>query len=65
MILKPPIFQRAPRGAPRHLGEFSEKLGEDELSVLEKELLIQVRQLSRDDLRKLIAQARALAEFTK
>lgn len=45
--------------------EFTEELSEDELSVLEKELLIQVRQLSREDLRKLIAQARALAEFKK
>ena len=45
--------------------ELTEGMGEDELSVLEKELILQARQLSRDDLRKLIAQARALVEFKK
>ena len=45
--------------------EFSEEFGEDELTTLEKELILQARQLSRDDLRKLIAQAKALAEFKK
>jgi transcriptional regulator with XRE-family HTH domain len=43
--------------------EFSYELSEDELTVLEKELLMQARKLSRDDFRKLIAQARAIAEF--
>jgi transcriptional regulator with XRE-family HTH domain len=43
--------------------EFTHELGENELTQLEKELLMQARKLSRDDLRKLIAQARAIAEF--
>jgi transcriptional regulator with XRE-family HTH domain len=45
--------------------EFAETkgIGKDELSELEKEMLIHARQLSPDDLEKLIAQARALAEF--
>lgn len=43
--------------------EFRIELDENELSTLEKELLIQTRQLSQYDLEKLIAQARALAEF--
>ena len=45
--------------------EFTEEFGEDEFTTLEKELILQARQLSRDDLRKLIAQAKALAEFKK
>lgn len=43
--------------------EFINNLRDDELTELEKELLIQVHKLSRDDLRKLIAQVRALADF--
>jgi transcriptional regulator with XRE-family HTH domain len=43
--------------------EFTHELSENELTQLEKELLMQARKLSRDDLRKLIAQARAIAEF--
>ncbi len=42
---------------------FAEELGEPELTVLEHELIIQVRKLGTDDLRKLIAQVRALADF--
>lgn len=34
-----------------------------ELSFLEQELLMQTRRLAYDDLRKLIAQARALADY--
>lgn len=45
--------------------EFSYELRENRLSVLEKELLMHVRRLENDDLRKLIVQARALAEFKK
>ena len=44
---------------------FPKEFGEDELTALEKELILQARQLSRDDLRKLIAQAKALAGFKK
>lgn len=36
---------------------------ESDLTILEKELLIQARQLGRDDLRRLIVQAKALAEL--
>lgn len=43
--------------------EISYELSEDELSFLEKELLMQVRYLDKDDLRRLIAQARALVEL--
>lgn len=42
---------------------FTHDLSESDLTVLEKELLIQARQLSRDDLIRIIAQARALAEL--
>ena len=42
---------------------FAEELGKTELSALEHELIILVRQLDPSDLRKLIAQARALVEF--
>jgi hypothetical protein len=35
--------------------QFTEELGEDELSVPEKELLIKARLLSKTDLRKLVA----------
>ena len=45
--------------------EFVDKFDDDELSVLEKDLLIQARRLDNDDLEKMIAQARALAEFEK
>lgn len=45
--------------------EFRIEIDEDELSTFEKELLIQARQLDQKDLRKLIAQARALADFDK
>jgi transcriptional regulator with XRE-family HTH domain len=44
--------------------DFRTKLDESELSEIEKEMLTQVRQLSQSDLRKLIAQARALAELS-
>ena len=43
--------------------EFRIELDESELTTLEKELLIQVRQLDQKDLKKLIVQAKALAEF--
>jgi len=43
--------------------EFSYDLEEDDLSTLEKELIIHARQLERSDLRKLIAQARAIVEY--
>ena len=38
-------------------------MGEDKLSVLEKESLIYAKQMNDDDLRKLIAQARAIVEY--
>jgi transcriptional regulator with XRE-family HTH domain len=40
-----------------------EKVEDKELSELEKELIIQVRKLTRDDLIRLIAQARAIANL--
>ena len=43
--------------------QFTEELTEQELTVLEKELITQARRLSKDDLRRLTAQARALAEL--
>lgn len=43
--------------------EVTQDLTESDLTVLEKELLIQARRLNRDDVRRLIAQARALAEL--
>lgn len=45
--------------------EFTKELGGEEVRILEEELLIQARRLSPDDLRKLIAQAKALADFEK
>lgn len=39
------------------------KLDDDKLSILEQELLMQVRRLNNDDLRRLLAQARALADL--
>ena len=45
--------------------EFVGKIPQQELSELERELLLHTRRLSRSDLRKLIAQAKALAEFEK
>ena len=44
--------------------EFRTELDESKLSEAEKEMLTQIRQLSQSDLKKLIAQARALAELT-
>ncbi|HCC78496.1 MAG: hypothetical protein A2X25_09265 [Chloroflexi bacterium GWB2_49_20] len=44
--------------------EFVYELSENELSLLEKELLIQVRHLSKEDMRRLIAQARALVDLS-
>ena len=43
--------------------EFQDKISPEDLTILEKELLTQARRLNMDDLRKLIAQARALADF--
>ncbi|MBT7073832.1 MAG: helix-turn-helix transcriptional regulator [Anaerolineae bacterium] len=43
--------------------DFSAELGEDELTILEKELIMHIRQLEHKDLRKLIVQARALVEY--
>lgn len=43
--------------------EIREGMGEDKLSVFEQELILYTRQLSDTDVRKLIAQARALVEF--
>lgn len=45
--------------------EFTEELGGEEVAMLEEELLLQARKLSKDDLGKLIAQAKALADFDK
>lgn len=43
--------------------KFVEEMAPKESKILEEELIIQVRRLDLDDLRKLIAQARALAEL--
>lgn len=43
--------------------QVTQELAEADLTVLEKELLLQARRLDRDDLRRLIAQARALADL--
>ena len=43
--------------------EFRENISIKDLTTLEQELLTQVRRLDKDDLRKLIAQARALADL--
>jgi transcriptional regulator with XRE-family HTH domain len=43
---------------------FNVMIEDDELSLLEQELLIQARRLSNDDLRRLIAQAKALADLS-
>jgi transcriptional regulator with XRE-family HTH domain len=43
--------------------EFTEELGSDEANELEEELLIQARRLRLEDLRKLIAQTKAIAEY--
>lgn len=44
--------------------DFRTKLDETKLSESEKEMLTEIRQLSQSDLRKLIAQARALVELS-
>jgi transcriptional regulator with XRE-family HTH domain len=43
--------------------EVTLEVNKDQLSILEKELLIQARRLDQKDLRKLVAQAKALADF--
>jgi len=43
--------------------EFQEQINLDDLTILEQDLLNQARRLHLDDLRKLIAQARAIADF--
>ena len=43
--------------------EFQDKISTEDLTILEQELLAQARRLHLDDLRKLIAQARAIADF--
>jgi len=43
--------------------EFQDKISKEDLTILEQELLTQARRLKLDDLRKLIAHARALADF--
>ncbi|MBV6449718.1 MAG: hypothetical protein MHPDNHAH_00431 [Anaerolineales bacterium] len=45
--------------------KFLEELGTDEHAMLEDELLLQSRRLGKDDLERLIAQARGLADFQK
>ena len=57
-ILDKPILYFYPEG-------FQEKINIENLTILEQELLTQARRLHLDDLRKLIAQARALADFDK
>jgi transcriptional regulator with XRE-family HTH domain len=42
--------------------EFREEFEEEELTTLQKELILHACQLSRDDLRNLIAQVRAVAD---
>ncbi len=43
--------------------EFQEKINLEDLTILEQDLLAQARRFNLDDLRKLIAQSRALADF--
>jgi transcriptional regulator with XRE-family HTH domain len=43
--------------------QVTQEITEQELTVLEKELIIQARRLNKDDLRRLTAQAQALAEL--
>lgn len=43
--------------------QFTKDLGGEEVEILEEELLLQARRLSPDDLKKLIAQAKALADL--
>ncbi|MCJ7584297.1 MAG: helix-turn-helix domain-containing protein [Anaerolineales bacterium] len=43
--------------------EIVRQIDSEKLTVLEQELLVQVRRLDTDDLRRLIAQARALSEM--
>ena len=43
--------------------KFTEELGGEESKILEEELLIQARRLKIDDLRKIIVQAKALADI--
>jgi hypothetical protein len=45
--------------------EFREDIAEDELTSLQQDLIMQARRLTRDDLRKLAAQARAVADLKK
>ena len=45
--------------------EFTGELSETELSILEKELLIQARKLNHDDLERVIAQTKALVDLKK
>ncbi len=48
---------------PTHLLEI--KIEDNELSILEQELLMQAKRLDPDDLKRLIAQARALADLSE
>ena len=43
--------------------EFQEQINLEDLTILEQDLLTQARRLHLDDLRKLISQARAIADF--
>ena len=43
--------------------EFQEQINLEDLTILEQDLLVQARRLHLDDLRKLISQARAVADF--
>ena len=45
--------------------ELQEKINTEDLTILEQELLSQARRLHLDDLHKLIAQARAIADFNE
>lgn len=57
--LNKPINYFFPKEFRRNLDD-----GKNELSEAEKEMLIQTRKLSQSDLKKLIAQAKALAELS-
>ncbi len=43
--------------------QITREFGKNDLTVLEKELVLQARRLDKDDLRRLAAQARALADL--
>jgi len=56
LILRKPIAYFFP-------GPYGEYLRQEELSLLEQELLLQIRKLDEDNLKRIIAQVRALVDI--